>query len=170
MNELQTHEVEKMISEGRSQGTVLRRIVKTAESFIRKNEVCSILVIDENGLLRNGASPGLPADYLAAIDKLKPDSKIGTCASAAATGQMVITPDFLADDKWSELKHLPISLGYVGAWSVPVKDAQGKVLGTLGIYLRNKRNPKPEEIKKLEHLSALAALVLSSAPIKIPLI
>ena len=28
-----------------------------------------------------------------------------------------LTPDFSADDKWAELRHLPMSLGYVGAWS-----------------------------------------------------
>jgi hypothetical protein len=37
--------------------------------------VCSVLLLDDEGLLRNGASPGLPADYLAAIDRLKPDAR-----------------------------------------------------------------------------------------------
>lgn len=73
------------------------------------------LVLDEEGLLRNAASPDLPLDYLNAIDRLKPDAKVGTCAAAAATGCVVITPDFRADDKWAELRHLPLSLGFVGA-------------------------------------------------------
>jgi hypothetical protein len=37
------------------------------------------LILDENGLLRNGASPNLPQDYLRAIDRLKPDANVGTC-------------------------------------------------------------------------------------------
>jgi hypothetical protein len=48
--------------------------------------VCSILVLDKEGLLRNAASPNLPADYLAAIDRLKPNADVGTCSAAAATG------------------------------------------------------------------------------------
>ena len=51
----------------------------------------SILVLDEQGLLRNGSSPRLPGDYLQAIDRLKPHPEIGTCAAAAATGELVIT-------------------------------------------------------------------------------
>ena len=88
-------------------------------------------VIDEEGLLRNGASPNLPRDYLNAIDRLKPDAGLGTCAAAAATGMMVVTPSFLADDKWAELRHLPLALGFAGAWSMPIKSEDGTVLGDL---------------------------------------
>ena len=68
--------------------------------------VTSILVLDKDGLLRNGASPNLPADYLKAIDRRRPSPLLGTCAAAAATGRVVITPDFFADDNWAELRHL----------------------------------------------------------------
>lgn len=57
---------------------------------------------------------------------LKPDAKIGTCAAAAATGQPVMTPDFRADEKWADLRHLPIGLGSEGAWSLPIKDPAGR--------------------------------------------
>ena len=60
--------------------------------------------MDQDGLLRNGASPNLPSDYLQAIDGLKPNPMEGTCAAAAATGCVVITQDFCDDDKWAELR------------------------------------------------------------------
>jgi hypothetical protein len=123
----------------------------------------SILVLDDEGLLRNGASPNLPADYLDAIDRLKPDADVGTCAAAAATGSIVFTPDFCADDKWAELRHLPSALGFVGAWSMPIKAADGRVLGTFGTYFRDRRTPTPEEREGVEQLVAAAALTLSGA-------
>ena len=84
-------------------------LLVTAGEFLAGPGVAvSILVLDEDDLLRNGASPSLPADYLAAMDRLKPDARVGTCSVAAATGLMVITPDFCADDKWAELRHLPL--------------------------------------------------------------
>jgi hypothetical protein len=61
-----------------------------------------VLLLDSEGLLRNCASPGLPPDYLAAIDRLKPDPAVGTCAAAAATGKVVITPSLLSDAGWPE--------------------------------------------------------------------
>ena len=121
----------------------------------------SILVLDERGLLRNGASPNLPADYLDAIDCLRPDPRLGTCAAAAATGLVVVTPDFLADDKWAELRHLPRSLGYVGAWSMPIKSPGGNVLGTFGTYYRERRSPTVAERLGVERLTAVAAMVLA---------
>ena len=119
-------------------------------------------MLNEDGVLRNGASPNLPVDYLTAIDRLKPDAKVGTCAAAAATGLVVITPDLRADDKWAELRHLPLALGFLGAWSVPIKAPSGKVLGTFGTYFRERRSPTPDERKGVELLAQAAALALAT--------
>ena len=101
-----------MLKAGVSQCEILTRLARAGEVLAGPDASVSILVLDDDGLLRNGASPNLPSDYLNAIDRLKPDAKVGTCAAAAATGSVVMTPDFFADDKWSELRHLPSSLGY----------------------------------------------------------
>lgn len=150
-----------MLADGATQRQVLTALVTTAERIAGPGAVSSILVLDADGLLRDGASPNLPADYLAAIDKLKPDAKVGTCAAAAATGLIVLTPDFKADDKWAELRHLPLALGFVGAWSMPIKSPDGVVLGTFGTYFRETRKPSPEELKGIEILAAAAALALA---------
>jgi GAF domain-containing protein len=123
--------------------------------------VSSILVLDDEGLLRNGSSPKLPEDYLAAIDRLRPDPRVGTCAAAAATGKVVLTPDFQADEKWAELRHLPLALGFVGAWSMPIKDLAGRVLGTFGTYYRHRRAPDEAERADVERLAATAATVIA---------
>jgi GAF domain-containing protein len=117
--------------------------------------------LDKEGLLRNGASPRLPYDYLTAIDGLKPNAKVGTCAAAAATGSVVITRDFRADDKWAELRHLPLALGFAGAWSMPIKNPDGKVLGTFGTYFRESRQPSQAEIDDIQFLATTAAKVLN---------
>jgi hypothetical protein len=137
---------------------VLSCLVQAAEHVGAPRAVSSILVLDEQGLLRNGHSPGLPNDYLAAIDRLKPNPRVGTCAAAAATASVVVTPDFLADDKWAELKHLPRSLGYVGAWSMPITSPRnGAVLGTFGTYYRDRREPTAHEVKAIGKLASVAA-------------
>jgi GAF domain-containing protein len=123
--------------------------------------VSSVLVLDDAGLLRNGASPNLPADYLRAIDGLKPDAAVGTCAAAAATGVAVVTPSFLADDKWAELRHLPLAIGFAGAWTMPIKSVRdGRVLGTFGTYYRDVRRPSMAEVEAVAALAATAARVL----------
>ena len=149
-----------MLETGASQTAVLTCLVTGAEVGAGSGAVASILVLDEEGLLRNGASPNLPRDYLNAIDRLKPDPKVGTCAAAAATGLTVVTPDFCADDKWAELRHLPMALGFVGAWSTPIVADDGTVLGTFGTYYRESRHPTPEEILGVKCLADVAARTL----------
>lgn len=155
-------QVQQMLRTGASRREMLARLAAAGELLAGSGTAVSILVLDENGLLRDGASPRLPAEYLNAIDRLKPDAQVGTCAAAAATGAMVVTLDFLADDKWAELRHLPTSLGYAGAWSLPIKSPAGAVLGTFGTYFRERRAPTQEEQRGVERLAATAALVLAN--------
>ena len=162
MREILTDHVQEMLDAGVPPRDILAQLATAAEGLAGSGAVASILVIDENGLLRNGASPNLPNDYLAAIDRLRPDPGVGTCAAAAATGSVVITPDFLADDKWAELRHLPTALGFVGAWSMPIKAPDGTVLGTFGTYFRDRRYPTAREREGVEQLAIAAALVLAS--------
>lgn len=149
-----------LLGAGTPRREILTYLAAAGEVLAGSGSAVSILVIDKDGLLRNGASPNLPADYLTAIDRLKPHADLGTCASAAATGCAVMTPDFRADDKWAELRHLPLALGYLGAWSMPIKSARGTVLGTFGTYFRQPRLPTTAEKNGVEQLANAAALVL----------
>ena len=149
-----------MLRSGASRRELLAHLANAGERAAGPGCAVSILVLDEAGLLRDGASPNRPADYLSAIDRLKPDARVGTCAAAAATGEVVTTPDFRADEKWGELRHLPLALGYAGAWSMPIKSANGRVLGTFGTYFRECREPSPQEREAVGILASTAAAVL----------
>lgn len=156
---------QQMRSTGTPQREILTRLATVGEMLAGPGTAVSILVLDEEGLLRNGVSPNLPSDYLDAIDRLKPDPDVGTCSAAAATGLVVTTPDFRADSKWVELRHLPMALGFAGAWSMPIKSVEGVVLGTFGTYFRERRLPSDEEYRGVALLASAAALVLSYVPI-----
>ena len=127
-------ELQRLRGVGAGAAEMLAALAATADRISGADTTVSILLLDQQGLLRNGASPGLPPDYLQAIDGLRPDPQVGTCAAAAATGDVVLTPDFMADTKWAELRHLPMALGFRSAWSVPIKGRSGQVLGNFGTY------------------------------------
>jgi GAF domain-containing protein len=155
-------QVTEMIDAGAPLRQILARLASAAEQISGAGAAASILLIDHEGLLRNGASPNLPADYLDAIDRIKPNPDLGTCAAAAATGEVVITRDFREDEKWTELKHLPLSIGYRSAWSVPIKGASSRVLGTFGTYFAEAREPNADEIRTTSELAALAAMAIEA--------
>src|SRR6478672_11821091 len=154
------NEALQMFDNGVCKVDILSFLASAAEKAAGYDAVVSILLLDEEGLLRNGSSPKLPADYLRAIDGLKPHPNVGTCAAAAATGLPVLTPSFYADNKWAELRHLPTALGFVGAWSMPIKTNENKVVGTFGTYFRKQRQPSVEEMRGVQLLASAAAIVL----------
>jgi GAF domain-containing protein len=150
-----------MVENGFSGRKILSFLAIAGETAAGSDSFCSILILDENGLLRNGASPSLPIDYLRAIDGIKPDKSVGTCAAAAATGRMVITRDFFADEKWLELRHLPMSIGFRGAWSQPIVADDGSILGTFGTYYTSNRTPTEAEVAGVEKLAKVASVAIS---------
>lgn len=153
---------QRMIQDGSPLRDILAVLTSAGEAVSDGRTVCSILVLDKEGLLRNGASPNLPADYLDAIDRLKPHPDLGTCAAAAATGQVVMTPNFYSDARWAELRHWPLVLGFFGAWSMPIKAADGKVLGTFGTYFREHRLPTDAEQQAVAFLVGIAAAAIDA--------
>jgi len=152
-----------LLQQGAPLREVLTQLTSAVEALGKHRTVSSILVLDREGLLRNGASPNLPADYLDAIDRLKPHPRVGTCAAAAATGEAVDTPSFLHDERWSELRHLPMALGFHGAWSMPIKDGHGRVLGTFGTYFREHRLATAAEREAVGLLVTVAAAAIGDS-------
>ena len=128
-----------------------------AEQSVR----ASILLVDPStNRLRTGAAPGLPGAYNRAIDGIRISSEVGTCAAAAALGTMVTTPDIGADPRWKGLSHLPLGLGLVAAWSMPIQRADKTVLGTLGTYFTQPRLPTAQETALVAFLAQTAALAI----------
>jgi CHASE3 domain sensor protein len=149
-----------MVVSGTPLCDVLTYLARVVEEQSEGRAIASILLLGSDGLLRNGASPTLPADYLRAIDGLKPCAEVGTCCAAAATGEVVFTPNIETDSKWQSLKHLPLNLGFVAAWSQPITASDGRVLGTFGTYFRETREPTPFERQSVEMLARTAALAI----------
>lgn len=149
-----------MVVSGAPLTDVLTYLTRVVEEQAAGQAVASVLLLDEQGSLRNGASPSLPDDYVKAIDGLRPDANVGTCSAAAALGTTIITPNIAADPKWRNLKHLPLGLGFRAAWSVPILARDGRVLGTFGTYFRECREPQKLERQAVEILARTAALAI----------
>jgi len=149
-----------LVVSGAPLADVLCHLVRTVEEQANGDVVASIMLLDEQRRLRNGAAPSLPADYLAAIDGIPANPDVGTCAAAAALGEPVVTCDFANALSWTGLAHLPLALGLRGAWSMPIVAHDGAVLGTFGTYFRECREPTPDERSVVEVLVRTAAIAI----------
>lgn len=149
-----------MLVKGASLAEILTYLTAVVEEQAAGKAIASILLLDENGRLHNGASPSLPEDYIAAIDGIKAEPHLGTCSAAAALGTVVTTPDIASDPDWQSIKHLPLGLGLQAAWSMPLIARDSRVLGTFGTYFKEKRQPTAFERQVVELLARTAALAI----------
>lgn len=138
---------------------VLTLLAQTAEKA-RPGLICSILLLDhESGRLRGGAAPGLPEFYNDAINGLKIGPGVGSCGTAAFTGELVIVEDVMTHPFWAPFAEIAARAGLKACWSQPICSSAGKVLGTLANYYRESRAPSADDldfIKSTAHLAGIA--------------
>jgi signal transduction histidine kinase/GAF domain-containing protein/CheY-like chemotaxis protein len=140
---------------------VLAALCEMVEAHAGSAVRAGILLVSEDGQhLVTGAAPNLPAAYSAAIDGAPINPDLGTCCAAAARREIVVTPDIATDPRWVTLCHLPVPLGLVAAWSMPIMSSTNTVLGTFGTYFLEKREPRPSERNLVEVLARTAALAI----------
>lgn len=138
---------------------VLAIIIQTVEE-VKPDLRCSILLLDkETQTLRLGAAPNLPADYNAAIDGVPIDPNIGTCGTAAYTGERVITPEIAVDPKWTAFRDLAARAGLQACWSEPI-GSRDDILGTFAIYHGEIHTPDQIEIDLVHTAAHLAEIAI----------
>ncbi len=102
---------------------------------------CSILTVDERGLLHPLAAPSLPAHFSAAIDGVPNGPKHGSCGTAVWRKQPVIVEDIETDPLWEDFRDLALPLNLRACWSSPIQLRNGHIGGTFAFYYREKRGP-----------------------------
>ncbi len=137
------------------------------EAFIHRIEgmlpgtMCSILLLDAEGLhLRMGAAPSLPEFYNKAIDGVGIGPAVGSCGTAAHTGQRVIVEDISRHPFWRDFAALANKAGLAACWSEPIRTGEGPLLGTFAMYRQRPSAPGLYEIKVIESAARLTALAI----------
>ena len=126
---------------------------------IAPDVVPSILHVDPDGRLHPLAGCGLPDEFAALVDGVSIGPDVGTCGVAAFHGRPALTEDIEGDPNWAAYRDLPLAAGLRACWSSPVKARDGRVVGTLAFYFRDKRAPGPWHVRIADavvHLCALA--------------
>lgn len=154
--ERQTQVMEQMAS-GHPLSGVLDSVVLALEDLMHASR-CSVLVLDDAGLLRRGSAPSLPADYSAAIDGLAPGPSAGSCGTAVYEGAPVIAADVTTDPRWVEFRALAADAGLRACWSSPIR-CRDTVVGTFAVYHDEPYEPgarDAELVRRFTHLASLA--------------
>ncbi len=149
-----------MIASGAPLSAVLRAIAEEVEALVPET-LASVLVVDPSGTtLRHGAAPSLPEDYCRLVDGLAIGPASGACGTAAFRRAPVIAEDIASDPLWADFRALALQHDLRAAWSTPICDGDGGVLGTLAFYRRERWKPGPYERSVVEMATHAAAVAL----------
>lgn len=138
---------------------VLDALVEGAEQM-DPSARCTVLLLDEQGILHVASAPHLPDEYNAAIDGIAAGYGVGSCGTAAYLGQRVIVEDVRVHPYWQPYQALVDIAGIRSCWSEPIKNRQGKVLGTFAIYHQEVTAPSEQDIQLISESAALAEIVI----------
>jgi PAS domain S-box-containing protein len=148
------------IASGMPLAEVLNDLLLAVEAKSR-NMMASVLFLSEDGqYMLHGAAPSLPITYNEAIHGIAIGEGIGSCGTAAARGTPVYVDDIATSSLWNGFADLAISHGLRSCWSVPIKGADGTILGTFAVYYSEPRVPTPNDIDAISVIAQTAALAI----------
>ena len=155
-----------LLAENRPLSVILEAIVRGME-FLNSEMLCSILLLDDQGRhLSKGIAPSLPDFYNAAIDGIEIGLGVGSCGTAAFTGERVIVDDIATHPYWAPFVELASRAGLGACWSQPILSSSRKVLGTFAIYHRGKQSPIDSDIYAIEQSARLASIAIERTQIE----
>ncbi len=149
-----------LIAEGHPLSVLLDALTRFIDSLAPGELFSSVLLLREDGTLHHGAAPGLPPDYVLAIDGIEIGPNVGSCGTAAHRGETVIAADIMTDERWADYRTLARSYGLRACWSTPIFSTQREVLGTFALYYRHIRQPSTIELRMIEMASYLAGIAI----------
>ena len=77
-------------------------LVRGVEAQTCDEMICSVLIFDEDGqCLREGAAPGLPAEYNRIVDGVRIGPGVGSCGCAVYNLESVFAKDIASDPHWA---------------------------------------------------------------------
>ena len=155
-------EREKQVPAELATGATLRQILtghlRAVEAMADGELLTSVLLLDaESGRVWHGAAPSLPPEYCESIDGSEIGPNAGSCGTAAYFGKPVYVSDIAQDALWRDYAHLALPHGLRSCWSTPIRDTEGKVIGTFAIYRRAVGNPSTDEIDAIDLITGHVA-------------
>jgi PAS domain S-box-containing protein len=155
------NKVLEQIAQERPLADILEHLALQVEAASLEEMLVSVLLLDESGeKLLHGAAPSLPPAYNEAIHGLSIGPGVGSCGTAAATGQPVFVEDLSRDERWAPFVKLVQEHGLAACSSLPIRSLRGDVLGTIAMYYRTPRLPGEHDRALMETARHLAGIII----------
>lgn len=138
--------------------STLTELVQLAVNAARSQAGCLSLLDKDSQKLKITITVGLPDDYVAGCGDIPLGEQC--CGRAALHKKPWIVTDMLSDPLFAAGREAAFKTGIRAAFSVPVIDAQGEVLGSLACHYRQPYSPTAYEIERNHLFATLIAFAL----------
>jgi PAS domain S-box-containing protein len=150
-----------MIARGAPLPETLDRLVRLIEAQIDGGH-CTVMLLNPDGItVHSAAGPGMPRDYMAALNGLPIGPAAGSCGTAMFRKQTVIVSDILNDPLWAPYRNIAAHYGLRACWSMPILLDQDTVLGSFAMYYHEVREPHDEDRRLIQAASHLAGIAIA---------
>ncbi|HTU67443.1 MAG TPA: PAS domain S-box protein [Steroidobacteraceae bacterium] len=102
----------------------------------------------------------LPPMLAAVLERTPIEPRRGSCAAAVYSACDVYVSDVANDAHWADRRQVVLDSGFRAVWSMPIKGASGKLLGSVAIYRPEPGLPDSREQVLQSHATRLAALAI----------
>src|SRR3546814_283126 len=113
------------IADGMPLAEVMEHVLRAVEQQSSVDLYTSIMFVDETcGRLRHMAAPGLPAEFLAAIDGTPIGPTVASWGAAAYLGTPVYVGDIATHPNWEPWREQALKHGLWACWATPIKRSE----------------------------------------------
>lgn len=121
---------------------------------------CAVRLLDADGILRHVIAPKLPREYCAAMNEVPVGLRFGSCAAAVYLARPVIVADIATDPFWEYRRDAALRSGLRACWSNPIHASDGKIIGTLAVYLSSPCTPAGRDAELTARMTQLAGIAI----------
>ncbi|KAF1019147.1 MAG: Oxygen sensor protein DosP [Paracidovorax wautersii] len=127
---------------------------------IAPSALAAVQEVDERQMLQPLAAPSLPAAFIDGLRGRAAGPAAGSCGTAAFRNAPVVITDTDTDPLWQSQRELARAHGLRASWSMPIRAADGRVVGIFTLYYRQAGEPDPFHRQLIEACTHLCALAL----------
>lgn len=124
--------------------------------------MASVLIFDaeSQSLRKGGYGRALRPEFQEALDGMPIGPQAGSCGTAAYRSKRVVSLDVATDPLWTPIRPFAAEHGIASAWSTPMLDREGRLLGVFGMFYGYRREPSLDDLTLVDHVVHLAAIAI----------
>ncbi|WP_156899677.1 sensor domain-containing diguanylate cyclase [Marinobacterium litorale] len=153
-------EIFRQVSENENYRDILDSVCHMAEALL-PNALATIMLLDPlKDHMDVCSAPTVPENGKRALAGLKPGPESGSCGNAVYLNEPVFVRDTFTDRRWRGLRSLARDFNLCACWSMPIRDLDGRALGSFALSSFEHREPSAFHKLLLEVGASLIGMLL----------